>query len=220
VAAPEGATPTHAAPVHTPPAGPANTEPDARDSARQERLETVPAPPPATTLGQTATITDTMSGTTGTPLPDPITESDPSLPTQLRIPRLKIDTRVREVDIHFDSWEWEVADFMAGHHVGTGVPGDVGNVVIAGHRDVRGSVFLNLDKVKKGDEIFVHSGRGVFRYVVRTTKIVKPTSVEVLAPTTDHRLTLITCTPVKLATHRIIVIADLDPEYIAPDRGE
>jgi sortase A len=162
-----------------------------------------------------------MAGAAGTPAADSsdAVESNPALPTEIRIPRIKLDTRVREVTVRFDTWEWEVADFMAGHHTGTANPGDTGNVVIAGHRDIRGSVFMNLDKLKKGDDIFVYSGRGIFHYIVRTTKIVKPTAIEVMAPTSDARLTLITCTPVKIASHRLIVIADLDPKYVAPDRA-
>jgi len=161
------------------------------------------------------------AGAAGTPVADSsdAVESNPALPTEIRIPRIKLDSRVREVTVRFDTWEWEVADFMAGHHTGTANPGDTGNVVIAGHRDIRGSVFMNLDKLKKGDDIFVYSGRGIFHYIVRTTKIVKPTAIEVMAPTSDARLTLITCTPVKIASHRLIVIADLDPKYVAPDRA-
>jgi LPXTG-site transpeptidase (sortase) family protein len=169
----------------------------------------------------TTTITSTMAGAAGTPAADnaDAVESNPALPTEIRIPKIKLDSRVREVTVRFDTWEWEVADFMAGHHTGTANPGDTGNVVIAGHRDIRGSVFLNLDKLKKGDDIFVYSGRGIFHYIVRTTKVVKPTAIEVMAPTSDARLTLITCTPVKIASHRLIVIADLDPKYVAPDRA-
>jgi sortase (surface protein transpeptidase) len=37
-------------------------------------------------------------------------------------------------------------------------------------------------------------------------------------PTDDARLTLITCTPIGLATKRLIVVADLDPFYVSPDR--
>ena len=87
-----------------------------------------------------------------------------------------------------------------------------------------GKVFANniegkLENLKPGDDIYVYSGKGTFHYVVRTTKIVLPTTIQVMAPTTDARLTLITCTPVKIASHRLIVIADLDPNYTAPARG-
>ncbi|HUS17254.1 MAG TPA: sortase [Chloroflexia bacterium] len=153
------------------------------------------------------------------PTADAIVQSDPALPIEIRIPKIKLDARVREVQVRLDTWEWEVADYMTGHHAGTANPGDTGNVVIAGHRDIRGKVFLNLDKLKKGDDIFLSSGRGLYHYVVRETGVVRPTQVSVMAPTKDARLTLITCTPVKIASHRLIIIADLDPSYVAPDRA-
>jgi LPXTG-site transpeptidase (sortase) family protein len=181
---------------------------------------TLPLTQTATLSQTTATITDSQSGTMGTPAPaDDAVVSDPALTTEIRIPKIKLDARVREVEVDLTKWEWEVADYMAGHHTGTANPGDQGNVVIAGHRDIRGSVFLHLDQLKKGDDIYLYSGRGIYHYVVRAVKIVLPTAVEVMAPTTDSRLTLITCTPVKIASHRLIIIADLDTNYVAPARG-
>ena len=165
------------------------------------------------------TATDTVPDTSTPPLPPDAVESDIAAATEIRIPKINLDARVREVEVQLDTWEWEVADFMAGHHSGTANPGDVGNVVIAGHRDIRGKVFYNLDKVKKGDDIYLYSGRGTYHYVVRKILEVKPSSVEVMAPTTDARLTLITCTPVRFATRRLIIIADLDTNYAAPERG-
>jgi LPXTG-site transpeptidase (sortase) family protein len=186
------------------------------DNVAGEHDPILQAMPPVGTGG--AALAGSLPGTTGSPTPDAV-ESDPALATELRIPKIKLDARVREVDVQLDTWEWEVADFMAGHHTGTANPGDTGNVVIAGHRDIRGKIFYNLDKLKPGDDIYVYSGRGTFHYVVRTTKTVLPTTIQVMAPTTDARLTLITCTPVKIASHRLIVIADLDPNYTAPASG-
>ncbi|MDQ2808877.1 MAG: sortase [Chloroflexota bacterium] len=170
-------------------------------------------------LTGTLTTTDTLADPSDSPLPPDGVESDPAAATEIRIPKISLDARVREVQVQLDSWEWEVADFMAGHHSGTANPGDMGNVVIAGHRDIRGKVFYNLDKLKKGDDIYLYSGRGTYHYIVRKTLEVKPSSVEVMAPTTDARLTLITCTPVRFATRRLIIIADLDTSYVAPQRG-
>ncbi len=196
-----------------------------RDRIIQARL-TLKAPSDAALLlGANIALTSTLTTTSlpadssNPPLPPDAVESDPAAPTEIRIPKISLDARVREVQVQLDSWEWEVADFMAGHHSGTANPGDVGNVVIAGHRDIRGKVFYNLDKLKKGDDIYLYSGRGTYHYVVRKTLEVKPSSVEVMAPTTDARLTLITCTPVRFATRRLIIIADLDTSYVAPERG-
>ena len=170
-------------------------------------------------LTGTLTTTSTLADPSDPALPPDGVESDLAAATEIRIPKISLDARVREVQVQLDSWEWEVADFMAGHHAGTVNPGDMGNVVIAGHRDIRGKVFYNLDKLKKGDDIYLYSGRGTYHYVVRKTLEVKPSSVEVMAPTSDARLTLITCTPVRFATRRLIIIADLDTSYVAPERG-
>ena len=146
-----------------------------------------------------------------TPTPDP----DMRLPIRLLIPKIKVDTPVREVELNIeeDQATWEVADYMVGHHMGTANPGDIGNIVIAGHRDIRGKVFYKLDQLRTGDEIFVHTSEAEYRYVVRLIKTIKPTAVEVMDPTEDARLTLITCTPIGVASHRLIVVADLDPTY-------
>jgi len=196
-----------------------------RDRIIQARL-TLKAPSDAAVLlganlalTGTLTTTSTLADPSDPALPPDGVESDLAAATEIRIPKINLDARVREVQVQLDSWEWEVADFMAGHHAGTVNPGDMGNVVIAGHRDIRGKVFYNLDKLKKGDDIYLYSGRGTYHYVVRKTLDVKPSSVEVMAPTSDARLTLITCTPVRFATRRLIIIADLDTSYVAPERG-
>jgi sortase A len=165
----------------------------------------------------TPSVTPSPSAT-----PSPAPTEDPSLrlPIRMVVPKLKLDIRVREVELQLaaDQAQWEVADYMAGHHTGTANPGEMGNVVIAGHRDIRGKVFYYLDKLKEGDEIFLYTGLGVYRYIVRGSTQVAPTRTDVMNPTDDARLTLITCTPIGLATKRLIVGADLDPFYVSPDR--
>jgi sortase A len=49
-----------------------------------------------------------------------------------------------------------------------------------------------------------------YRYVVDQTRIVRPTEVDVMAPTSTPVLTLISCYPYGVDTHRIVVIASLD----------
>jgi sortase A len=198
---PHLAAPLGAAPA---PAVPGDSRPPARPGATA-----VPTVPP--------TFPPTPSAT-----PSPAPTEDPSLrlPIRMVVPKLKLDIRVREVELQLaaDQAQWEVADYMAGHHTGTANPGEMGNVVIAGHRDIRGKVFYYLDKLKEGDEIFLYTGLGIYRYLVRGSTIVKPTRTDVMNPTDDARLTLITCTPIGLATNRLIVVADLDPFYVSPER--
>jgi LPXTG-site transpeptidase (sortase) family protein len=126
---------------------------------------------------------------------------------RLVIPKIGLDTPVKEVTVNLGNWQ--VADFVAGHHHGTAMPGQPGNMVLAGHRDIRGSIFLRLNELQKGDEFRVITDSASYRYVVTEVKEVAPNEISVLTPTIDATATLITCTPVGLATRRLILKAVL-----------
>lgn len=79
-----------------------------------------------------------------------------------------------------------------GHLADTALPGEPGNVVLAGHRD---TFFRPLKRVVVGDAIVLKTRAGDFDYVVESTAVVSPTRVEVLQPTDGRTLTLITCFP-------------------------
>jgi sortase A len=79
-----------------------------------------------------------------------------------------------------------------GHLENTALPGEAGNVVIAGHRD---SFFRPLRNVQPGDDIFMDTPQGRFHYRVTSLRVVKPSDVSVLEPTDTAVLTLITCYP-------------------------
>ena len=79
-----------------------------------------------------------------------------------------------------------------GHLAGTALPGESGNVVLAGHRD---TFFRPLKNVRAGDAITLRTRRGDFEYVVESTAVVRPSNVDVIQPTTRRTLTLITCFP-------------------------
>lgn len=96
-----------------------------------------------------------------------------------------------------------------GHVEGTAWPGETGNCVIAGHRNYSfGKLFHRLNEVKTGDEIYLDTLEEAYHYVVTEIRIVEPDAVEILNPTDRDQLTLFTCTPIYLATHRLVVIAD------------
>jgi sortase A len=96
-----------------------------------------------------------------------------------------------------------------GHYPATPLPGQPGNAAIAGHRTTYGAPFYNLDELKTGDEILVTTRQGRFRYEVTESKVVSPSEVSVLDPTTDNRLTLTTCHPRFSASKRLVVVAAL-----------
>ena len=96
-----------------------------------------------------------------------------------------------------------------GHMIGTGFPGEPDNTIIAGHRDTH---FRVLKDIRPGDDIVLQFESDYLVYRVRETKIVKPTNKQVLQPTDESKLTLITCYPfyyVGSAPNRFIVQADL-----------
>jgi sortase A len=119
-----------------------------------------------------------------------------------------LDSPVHEVTVNMGVWE--VSPMDIGHHQGTANPGEIGNVVLAGHRDINSALFRELDRLQPGDELFVSNGLREYRYVVKESFVVSPDHIEVMEPTSDRRVTLITCTPIGIATQRLVVTAILD----------
>jgi sortase A len=98
-----------------------------------------------------------------------------------------------------------------GHISGTALPGQQGNVAIAGHRD---TFFRGLRNIRKDDEITLMTLDGTIRYRVDFTKVVEPEDIAVLDHSDDAILTLVTCYPfffVGPAPERFIVRAHKSP---------
>jgi sortase A len=103
-----------------------------------------------------------------------------------------------------------------GHLPGSALPGQPGNVVLAGHRD---TFFQSLRQVRVGDLIAMETSGGEFEYRVESTTVVSPGHVEVLEPTPRPTLTLITCYPfgyLGAAPERFIVRARETRRSAAP----
>jgi sortase A len=96
-----------------------------------------------------------------------------------------------------------------GHYPATPMPGQPGNVAIAGHRTTYGAPFWSLDGLSPGDEIIVTTLQGKFHYSVTRSLVVDPTDVAVVAPTPTPTLTLTTCNPRFSASQRLVVQAAL-----------
>jgi len=96
----------------------------------------------------------------------------------------------------------------AGHITGTGLPGEPGNIGIAGHRD---TFFRPLRNIQRNDIITLTTTRGQFRYRVVSMEVVSPHDVAVLNPDGNEILTLVTCYPfyfIGSAPNRFIVRAE------------
>jgi sortase A len=104
-----------------------------------------------------------------------------------------------------------------GHYPGTPLPGERGNVGIAGHRTTYARPFYNLNLLQNGDPIYVLTPQGYFHYSVTGTQVVPPTDVAVLASDTQGAtLTLTTCNPRYSAATRLVVTAVLTPGTAPP----
>jgi sortase A len=79
-----------------------------------------------------------------------------------------------------------------GHIPGTAVPGEPGNVALAGHRD---TFFRALRNIRKDDEITLETLDGSYRYRVDSTQVVAPEDTEALNGSGEAILTLVTCYP-------------------------
>lgn len=91
------------------------------------------------------------------------------------------------------------------HHADSPLPGQAGNVAMAGHRTTYGAPFHNFDQVEVGDHIVTTTVQGDFVYEVNDVFIVKPHQVEILDDMDDNRITLIACHPKYSLRERIIV---------------
>jgi LPXTG-site transpeptidase (sortase) family protein len=122
----------------------------------------------------------------------------PGVAVHLEIPSIELKTDVAEGGVITNrqgQLEWQTLPFIAVQYRETALVGAHGNAVISGHvvTIAEGNVFRNLYRINLGDSVTVETVHGRFTYVVEDVKLVKPTSVEVMASTTSSALTLITC---------------------------
>ena len=168
----------------------------------EERLDEADAP--TTTTTTSTTVAGERPPPSTVPPIEPVPEGEAT--ARIRIPVIGVDKIVVE--------GVSLADLKKGpgHYPETPLPGQEGNAAIAGHRTTYGAPFNRIDELVLGDEIFVETVQGEFRYIVQEQQIVSPTQVDVLDDKGDDRLTLTACHPKYSARQRIIVVAELAPE--------
>jgi sortase A len=142
-------------------------------------------------------------------LPQP---AEGSVVARLQVPAIGIDQFVVEGTAEADLAKGP------GHYVGTALPGQQGNVAIAGHRTTYGAPFNHLDELKVGDSVLLTTGAGEqLRYVVSAAPVaVSPRDVGVLNDAGDNRITLTTCNPKFSASQRLVVVAVLQTPVPVP----
>lgn len=105
---------------------------------------------------------------------------------------------------------WEQLKQGVGQHIGSADPGKNGNLVLSAHNDIFGQIFRDLDQLQSGDEITIYTNVRAYTYVIdKQPDVVEPTFVQVLDPTPDPTVTLISCYPYLVDNKRIVVRASL-----------
>jgi len=148
-----------------------------------------------------AHLRDVVGAITPLPMPTP----GPEHAIRIQIPAIGVDAPTVEGD------DWEALKQGAGHHVGSANPGESGNCIISAHNDIFGEIFRDLPDLDLGDDIFVYTISQVYHYAVTQKRIIEPTEVDVMQDTSSPVLTLISCYPYGIDTHRIVVIGELQP---------
>jgi len=122
---------------------------------------------------------------------------------RIQIPAINVDAPIVQGD------SWEQLKKGVGQHIGSPNPGENGNLVLSAHNDIFGEIFRELEKLQPGDVVILYTAQRQYNYVVTGTQIVEPTRVEMMAPTPNATLTLISCYPYLVDTERIVVSAVL-----------
>lgn len=126
--------------------------------------------------------------------------------TRLRIPAIGVNVVVVE------GTSASALRAGAGHYRGTPLPGEAGNVAIAGHRTTYGKPFADLDRLTLGDDIVLETPLGPYRYrVTRQPFVVNRTDWSPVANGAGRTLTLTTCHPKRSDRQRLVVQAELVP---------
>ncbi len=125
-----------------------------------------------------------FESTTASSVPHVLAQGD--VMGEIQVPRLGINAIVIQGD--------SAADLRraVGHLSSSALPGEWGNVALAGHRD---TFFRPLRDIRVGDEIKFKTSQHIFEYRVESIEVVGPGNVRVLKATTGRDLTLLTCFP-------------------------
>ena len=133
---------------------------------------------------------------------------------RLVIPTIGLDSKVIQLGTKLDrkgQIAWETAPFAVGQHKGLAGPGQNGNMVLSGHisSPSEGAVFHSLPDLEVGQGVIVGTDERQYLYRVTDVKTVTPDQVDVLDQTPDPTVTLITCVPDGIYSHRLVVTARL-----------
>jgi sortase A len=174
---------------------------------------------PTTTIAVTLPVTDAptttaapvtiATTTTAATLPQPLPAPNPNGPD----PAMELGTiQIPKIGLDRPLWEGvtlATLDRGPGHWPGTAMPGQVGNVVIGGHRVSHDKPFRHIDQLVPGDQILMTFNGVPSTYVVTGAQVVTPNDTWVVNQTPEHTATLFACHPPGSTKFRYVVFAKL-----------
>lgn len=179
---------------------------------------TVPEPATTTTVALAA-IAPPTTAPPRLPIPDPLPEDSYAPAPEivlgtLSIPKIDLEQHLVQgmtlTAINRGPSQWP----------GTALPGQLGNMVVAGHRTTYSKPFHDLDLLVPGDRMIVSTvDGGVHTYAVTSTEIVTPDQTRIADQTWGYTATLFACHPPGSAAYRIVAhlqLVDADGRPVAP----
>jgi LPXTG-site transpeptidase (sortase) family protein len=172
------------------------------EAAKDQSVEIInptPIPTDLAIVSQSNTPTTTPKSIAG------YNPNQPQITDRLTIPQAGIDMPILQGN--------SVSILLKGGWLfpGTSTPDAGGNSVIFGHRfrylPPISNTFYNLDKVKNSDQFTITWRGKIYTYQVVNIKIIEPTDLSVLAPSTMSQVTLVTCSPLFSSKQRLVVVA-------------
>ena len=142
---------------------------------------------------------------------------------RLFIPSLEVDAPIQPVGLISQLvgdkpiQQWSVPDeYAVGWHNTSALPGQPGNTVLNGHNNVHGAVFRDLADLALGEQIILYHNHRSYVYEITQRELleergqplrVRNWNARWILPTSDERLTIVTCWPNTTNSHRLVVIA-------------
>jgi len=140
------------------------------------------------------------------------TKPEDKYPVRIKILHRTVRDEVKNLDLDLAvvpqkiiAKQWPVASDSANYLVGSGVPGERGNIVIYGH--ALNNIFGPILNIQNNDEIILETkDKKIYKYKVGEIKVVWPLNKEVIEPTNEEILTVYTCYGL-FDTQRFVVVA-------------
>jgi len=167
------------------------------------------APPTVATtaipIGTAAAAPETTAPAITVALPQPVAPPPENAvdPTQL-VGRIEIP-KIGVAENMYEGVALSTLDRGPGHWPGTAMPGQPGNVVVAGHRVSHSKPFRHIDELAAGDQVKFTVNGTVFTYVVTGHEVVDPTAIRIVDQTAEPTATLFACHPPGSVAERYVV---------------